>query len=95
MEVSRHGRYRILKPNPNQPRNWSERPGKTHARANQLDGVVQFPVPEVVERLGKRKLTHNIETEPAKVLIGNNGTRSVFCNDSFKKVSISLDLDLV
>lgn len=95
MKVSRHGGYGILEPNPNKPRNRSERPRKTHTRADQSDGVVQSPVSEVVERLGEGKLTHDIETEPAKVFIGKNRLRSVFRNDSLEKVCISFDLNLV
>lgn len=55
---------------------------------------MQLSVPEIVERLRESKLTHDIETKPAKALVGSNGLWSICCNDVFKLASISLDLNL-
>ena len=95
MDIARHGSDGILEPDPNQPRNRGERPCKTHTRADHPDRVVHLSISQVVERLGESKLTHNIESEPAKALIGGDGLCSIFSKELSKLAGIGPDLSLV
>ena len=95
MKISRYGGYGVFEPDSNQPRDRSEGPYKTHTGANHSNCFVQPFVPEVIERLGKRKLTHDVKSEPAKTFIGNNRLWSMLCDDFLKLASKTFDLILV
>ena len=95
MKISRYGGYGVFETDSNQPRDRSERPDEAHTRVNHSNGLVQPFFPEVIEGLGKGKLTHDVESEPGKTFIDSNRLWSMLCNDSRKLASITFDLVLV